>query len=209
MYDSEPGATPPSPPRRVAGSGRHVFQLLLCGALACLFIATSVLLIVVTTLQYYGVFGFHSVIHEFWLYRFVLFSTLPWGFNAAFGGVFGIHFGRDLRRFRLLREEGFQDSAEDGARGMARLETLRWLVPLVAWWWLFNLPVHLTGVKVPETFGLLWIWPTGSMYMPVAREMSLLFRMGNFGLLSGFFLGCLWAELREKTGNGNASVSSS
>jgi len=164
----------------------HLITLLF-GLTALFFLARSLLILVVHTIGFHRILGFHSISYDFYLSRFVLFSILPWGFNAIFATLFGMSFGK---RIGL----GIQP---ESPRLVARL--LRLAPPLLAylaWWLVFNLPAFLQGDASSQ--GAAHTFPPRLWFAPVAREMSLFVQMGNYGLFTGFPLGVALQGLRRR-----------
>jgi len=155
--------------------------------LAIYLLARSAVSLLIPTVVFYRRFGFHSVIEEFYLHRFLLFSLLPFGFNLAFGLFFG---------WRTQRYAPAGDSRE-APRSSARPALLNpGLIALLVWGFLFNLPVFLMGGswRVPTS------WLPEPLYGPVSNELMLFFPMGNRGLLAGFFAAMAWERLAPLVG---------
>ena len=122
----------------------------------------------------YETFGFYSPTADFYLYRYMLFAVLPFGFNLVFGCYFALWFHGGGRR------------AWSG------------LALFVLWVVAFNIPLFLTGEFTvwPPRFE----WPPSSLFLPVYSELVLFIPMGNLGAVLGYSVGGLIGTLREARG---------
>lgn len=137
-------------------------------------------------LIFYQTFGFYSPSYDVNLYRFVMFGLIPFGFNAAFCGYFGLAFFRRMVRFGDSRE---------GVKGALRILNAG-LYGFVAWCVLFNVP------SIAISLGEGWHrgWPPRSLPSAIYYEMLLFYPMGNLGAFSGFCCALLGAQLSHLRG---------
>ena len=184
---AEPPESPLSPgqiSRKNANfSASDILPVLFFG-LAIYLLVRSLGILLKTTFLFYHVFGVDNPIQEFKLWRFLLLSILPFGFNLVFGVFFGLKY-LDFDRERAEREAS-------GDRVPYRILNPALLV-LLLWWGLFNAPLFLTGDSGKQS--LFPSWPPDSFYEPIQNYLGLFFFMGN-GALGAGFLGVIgWTRL--------------
>lgn len=167
-------------------SAADLCSVALCG-IALFLLTGAVALLLNNGVNFYRYYGFHSVMQDFYLHRFLIFSLLPVGFNLAFGIAFGMYF-ISFRRTTLARfNNGF-------LRVLFSVVLNPAFLLFLLWWILFNLPLLLEPV---DPRYLTSSWPPHSLYLPIRTELLLFHPLGNRALVAGFLGAIGWKRLRQ------------
>lgn len=155
--------------------------------LAVYLLSYSLAMLAFASLRLYRQIGLRSVAYDFFLYRVIVMSLLPFLFNLMAGAYLGSLFGRQSLLGLYARHT---------ARSVSGVRLRKILIALLVllWWGLFNLPQLVQGV--PDGGGGR-SWPPPFWFPPVARELLFFFMMGNFGFFGGLCGGIVLGEIRQ------------